>query len=100
MQTLKSHTRAQRRADLAGRNPLLAASLSRPHVFAGSIDASHDRIRPTARTVCQAFGPYASAAYVEPLVDRRAELGHRVATIVSSIVAVGVLVAVLLERFA
>ncbi len=81
-----------RKPTTAHTGPLLGtARLSAPATFVGTVDATRDRARPTARTVCQAFGPYASAALIEPI--RTPEpVGHRAATALGIVVTIAMIV--------
>lgn len=80
-------------------SPLLGtARLSAPATFVGTVDATRDRARPTSRTICQAFGPYASAALVEPIAQRE-PLGHRLASRIGVIVGVALIVVLTLGGF-
>jgi len=49
---------------------LLPVLLSAPAEFVGQVDATDERIRPCARTLDEAFGPYArsSTALIVPMV--------------------------------
>lgn len=80
--------------------PLFVQTLTTPATFCGTIDGSGDRARPTARTVCQAFGPYASAAYIEPMRESaNATRAHRISTIVAIACGITVACALVAERF-
>ena len=85
------------RRPLQASAPLIPVPLSRPAIHCGTVDATSDRPRPTARTVCQAFGPYASAAYIEPMRDpvppKRIHAGATVVAIAAGVMVVCMLIA-------
>lgn len=84
---------------LISRALLIPTRLTDPATHAGVVDGTFDRHQCTARTIQQAFGPYASANWVEPMPERM-PLGHRVANVVGILIGIGLVVWLAIQRFA
>lgn len=84
-------------------NALAHVTFSAPATFVGSGDATRERVKPCARTLDEAFGPYvrSSTAVIVPMGG--AEPMHpadRMVLVASALAFVALVVVLLVERFA
>lgn len=78
---------------------LIRTPLSAPGQLVGTVDATRDRARPTARTVEQAFGPAARGCRILPMdADPPMHRADRIVTVASCVAGALVVLLLVAER--
>lgn len=80
---------------------LITQPLSAPASFCGTVDGADDNPQPTARTVCQSFGAFASEAFALPDLQpaHSTDTATMVASIAAGLFVAGMLLAEAFMRF-
>ncbi|WPH22282.1 hypothetical protein [Variovorax paradoxus] len=85
-----------------GARPLFPAPLSAPAQFAGSVDATHERVTLCPRTLAEAFGEANAGGVIVPLPDTNTSLhkADRIVVLASALAGLFLLVYLSIERIA
>lgn len=98
----KRHEWEAARTTPRGVSPLCRAPLSAPAQFAGSVDATHERVTLCPRTLAEAFGEANAGGVIVPLPDTNTSLhkADRIVVLASALAGLFLLVYLSIERIA